>query len=48
MMADIIGGMMGLFQTNPLAAILLIGIGIIIGVVIDKVLSLSMMGMGMV
>jgi uncharacterized membrane protein (UPF0136 family) len=46
-MVDIIGGIMGIFKTNPIAGALLLVIGIVLGVVIDKALSMSMMGMGM-
>jgi len=44
---DIIGSIMAAFNADMMGAILLIVIGIVLGIIIDKVLSMMMMGGGM-
>lgn len=41
---DIVASLMAAFNADPLGAILLVGIGLVLGIIIDKALSMSMMG----
>lgn len=41
---DIIGSLMAAVNADMLGAVLLVVIGIVLGIVIDKMLSMSMMG----
>jgi len=45
---DIVGAIQAAFGASPMGAALLIVIGIVLGIIIDKMLSMAMMGMGMV
>ena len=42
---DIMGSIMAAYHASPLGVILLVVIGLVLGIIIDKVLSMSMMGM---
>ena len=45
---DIVGGLQAAYGASPIGAILLVVIGIVLGIIIDKMLGMAMMGMGMV
>jgi len=41
---DIVASLMAAFNADPIGALLLIAIGVVLGIIIDKALSMSMMG----
>jgi hypothetical protein len=39
---SLVGSIINTFKTNPLVAIILVAIGLLIGIIIDKIISASM------